>query len=225
MRYRHLGSTGLAVSELALGNHEFSRTLSRGQAREAVADAWDAGINVFVGTGVTSADTLLGDVIADMRLPRDGYALVMPLGQADPAIPMQAGLTRKRLFARCDGLLKQLGTDVLDVLILPAPDGHTPLQETLLALQTLCQQGKLLHWGVQGWDEAALTQALTLTQAQRLRAPQVMLGDAPQHSEQLTHIAQAENVSQAKQLLADSGIACVAVAASDEPWLATLQRA
>ena len=101
MLYRRLGATGLQVSALAFGAWmTFGRQIGRGTARDLVAMAWDHGINLFdnaEGYADGEAERVMGDVIADLRLPRDGFAVTSKVmfGSASDPLPMQKGLSRK----------------------------------------------------------------------------------------------------------------------------------
>ena len=79
MQYRRLGSSGLQLSALSFGAWmTFGSQIGRGTARELIAAAWDHGINFFdnaEGYANGEAERVMGDVIADLRLPRDGFAV------------------------------------------------------------------------------------------------------------------------------------------------------
>ena len=179
MLYRRLGPTGLPVSALALGTWlTFGESIERGVARDLVATAWDAGINLFDSAenyAQGRGETVLGDVIADLRLPRDGYALVgkaMHGSVAEPR-PMQRGLTRKHLLDACNASLKRLRTDYLDIFLCHRPDPEVPLVETVAAMDLLVRQGKVLHWGSSEWPADLLMQARALAMQAGMQPPQV----------------------------------------------------
>lgn len=177
MLYRRLGPTGLPVSVLALGTWlSFADGIERGTARALVATAWDAGINLFDSAenyAQGRAETVLGDVIADLRLPRDGYALVSKAlhGAAAEPLPMQRGLTRKHLRDACEASLRRLRTDYLDLFLCHRPDPDVPLAETIHAMDLLVRQGKVLHWGTSEWPGALIAQARRIAAEQGLQGP------------------------------------------------------
>ena len=76
MQYRRLGSTGLQLSALSYGAWvTFGNQLGRGEARELIAQCVDAGINFFDNAETYAngeAERIMGDVLVDLRLPRDG---------------------------------------------------------------------------------------------------------------------------------------------------------
>src|SRR3546814_9037678 len=77
MQYRRLGSSGLQLSALSFGAWvTFGNKVGRDEARDMIAAAWDHGINFFDNAEAYAngeAERVMGDAIADLRLPRDGY--------------------------------------------------------------------------------------------------------------------------------------------------------
>src|SRR5690606_3896337 len=152
MPYRRLGSSGLQLSALSFGAWAtFGGRVARSEARNLVAAAWDHGINFFdnaetYANGV--AERMMGDVIVDLRLPRDGFAVSSKVffGAVDEPGPMQKGLSRKHVRDACDAALKRLRVDYLDLYYCHRPDPDTPVAETVAAMDTLVRQGKVLYW-------------------------------------------------------------------------------
>ena len=185
MHYRRLGSTGLQVSALSFGAWiTFGQQIGRGAARELIAAAWDHGINFFdnaEGYANGEAERVMGDVIADLRLPRDGYAVsskVMFGSAADPR-PMQKGLSRKHVRDACDGALKRLRVDYLDLYFCHRPDPDTPIEETVWAMDGLIRQGKVLYWGTSEWSAAQIREAAKIAKHHGLHAPSM---EQPQYN-------------------------------------------
>lgn len=185
MQYRRLGATGLPVSALAFGAWTtFGSQLGRGPARELLAAAWDHGINLFdnaEGYANGEAERVMGDVIADLRLPRDSFAVtskVMFGSSADP-LPMQRGLSRKHVHDACHGALKRLRVDYLDLYLCHRPDPDVPVAETVAAMDVLVRQGKVLHWGTSEWPAALIREAHAAARAQGATPPSV---EQPQYN-------------------------------------------
>ncbi len=177
MEYRRLGRSGLEVSALSLGTWiTFGGIVGRGTARELVARAFDAGVNFFDGAESYAhgrAEHLLGDVIADLRLPRDGFCVSSKIGLGavpDPR-PTQRGLSRKHLRDATDAALKRLRVDYLDVCFCHRPDPATPVEETVAAMDGLVRQGKVLYWGTSEWPVEKIVQAIDFARAHGLAAP------------------------------------------------------
>lgn len=157
MQYRRLGHSGLQVSALALGSWiTFGGVLGRGAVRNLVAAAADAGINLFDSAenyAHGAAETLLGDVLADLRLPRDSFCVSSKafFGAVPEPRPTQRGLSRKHLREACDAALRRLRVDYLDLFFCHRPDPQTPVEETVAAMDQLVQAGKVLYWGTSEW--------------------------------------------------------------------------
>ena len=177
MEYRRLGSSGLPLSALSLGAWlTFGGAVGRGEARDLIACAWDHGIDFFDNAEVYAqgeAERVMGDVIADLRLPRDGYAVSSKVffGAARKPLPMQRGLSRKHVVDACHAALKRLRVDYLDLYYCHRPDPETPVAETVAAMDLLVRQGKVLYWGTSEWPAAAIEEAHAIARAHGLAPP------------------------------------------------------
>ena len=177
MQYRRLGSSGLQVSELSFGAWvTFGGSVGRGEARELIAAAWDAGINFFDNAETYAngeAERVMGDVIADLRLPRDGYCVSSKVffGAVDKPRPTQRGLSRKHVHDACHAALKRLRVDYLDLYFCHRPDPDTPIAETVFAMDALIRQGKVLYWGTSEWPADAIRDAHAIARAHGLQPP------------------------------------------------------
>lgn len=177
MQYRRLGASGLQLSALSFGAWlTFGAQIGRGTARDLVAAAWDHGINFFdnaEGYANGAAEAVMGDVIADLRLPRDGYCVSSKVffGSAADPRPTQRGLSRKHVTDACHAALKRLRVDYLDLYFCHRPDADTPVEETVRAMDALVRQGKVLYWGTSEWPAALIREAHRVARAAHLHAP------------------------------------------------------
>ena len=177
MQYRRLGSSGLQLSVLSFGAWvTFGGQVDRAVARELIAAGWDSGINFFDNAeayGNGEAEKLMGDVIADLRLPRDGYCVSSKVmfGAARDPRPTQCGLSRKHVTDACTDALKRLRVDYLDLYYCHRPDPDTPIEETVSAMDALIRQGKVLYWGTSEWSAAQIRAAHKVARAHHLHAP------------------------------------------------------
>jgi len=177
MQYRRLGSSGLPLSVLSFGAWvTFGAQVDRAAARELIAAAWDHGINFFdnaEGYAHGEAEKLMGDVIADLRLPRDGYCVSSKVmfGAAKDPRPTQRGLSRKHVTDACHDALKRLHVEYLDLYYCHRPDPDTPIEETVWAMDALIRQGKVLYWGTSEWPAAQIREAHKIARAHHLHAP------------------------------------------------------
>ncbi|MDV3254001.1 MAG: aldo/keto reductase [Lysobacter sp.] len=177
MQYRRLGSSGLQLSALSFGAWlTFGAQVGRGTARELVAAAWDHGINFFDNAESYAngeAERVMGDVIADLRLPRDGFCVSSKVffGSVEAPRPTQRGLSRKHVTDACHGALKRLRVDYLDLFYCHRPDPDTPVEETVRTMDGLVRQGKVMYWGTSEWSAAQIREAHKVARAHHLQAP------------------------------------------------------
>ena len=177
MQYRRLGTSGLQLSALSFGAWvTFGRQLDRHKARDLLACAFDHGINYFDNAETYAAglaETIMGDVLADLRFPRDAYCVSSKVffgSVADPK-PTQRGLSRKHVIDACHQALKRLRVEYLDCYFCHRADPDTPVAETVSAMDMLIRQGKVLYWGTSEWPAAAIREAHDVAERHHLHAP------------------------------------------------------
>jgi voltage-dependent potassium channel beta subunit len=85
--------------------------------------------------------------------------------------PNQTGLSRKHVIEACHEAMQRLQVDYLDLYFCHRPDKNTPIEETVLAMNTLIQQGKILYWGTSEWSAAEIMEAHRVAQAYRVIGP------------------------------------------------------
>jgi aryl-alcohol dehydrogenase-like predicted oxidoreductase len=184
MEYRQLGRSGLRVSELALGTMTFGgRGGFRAVGATDVAGArrhldmcLDAGVNLVDTADVYSgglAEEITGEVITGRR---DQLLLStkvrMPTGDG----PNDAGLSRQHIIAGCEASLRRLGTDHVDIYHVHEWDGQTRLEETMSALNSLVEAGKVRYLAASNFAGWQLMKALAVADArgyERFAAQQV----------------------------------------------------
>jgi len=177
MQYRRLGQSGLQLSALSFGAWvTFGKQVGRSLARDLLAMAHDNGINFFdnaetYNNGV--AEALMGDVLADLRFPRDSYCVSSKVyfGAVDNPLPTQRGLSRKHVIEACHQALQRLRVDHLDLYFCHRPDPDTPIAETVAAMDTLVRQGKVLYWGTSEWPAEAIVEAHRVAKENHMIAP------------------------------------------------------
>ena len=185
MLYRRLGKTGLQLSALSFGAWvTFGKQVGRGEARDLLALAHDRGVNFFDNAEVYNkgvAEQVMGDVLADLRFPRDSYCVSSKVffGSAEHPLPTQRGLSRKHVMEACQQALQRLRVDYLDLYFCHRPDPDTPIEETVAAMDTLIRQGKVLYWGTSEWPAEAIHEAHRIARENHLYAPVV---EQPQYN-------------------------------------------
>ena len=162
MQYRHLGKYGVKVSEVSLGSWlTYGGATEDEAARACIEKAYDLGINFFDTANVYArgkSEEVVGKALA--AYARDSYFLAtkvyFPMGDG----PNDRGLSRKHIFEQCHLSLKRLGTDYIDLYQCHRYDSETPLEETLVALDDLARQGKILYAGVSEWSAGQIAHAV-----------------------------------------------------------------
>jgi len=149
MNYRRLGSTGLKVSEIALGSWTtYGGSVDQDAATRIVHRAFELGINFFDTADVYirgAAERVLGQALES--LPREQVVVATKVMGRVWDGPLGAGLSRKHIFDAMDQSLERLGLDYVDLYQLHAPDKDTPIEETLEALEDLVRMGKTRYIG------------------------------------------------------------------------------
>jgi len=177
MQYRRLGKSGLQLSALSFGAWvTFGRQVGRTLARDLLAMAHDHGVNFFDNAETYNhgvAETLMGDVLADLRFPRDSYCVSSKVyfGAVENPLPTQRGLSRKHVIEACHQALQRLRVEHLDLYFCHRPDPDTPIEETVGAMDTLVRQGKVLYWGTSEWPAEAIVEAHRVARENHLFAP------------------------------------------------------
>jgi aryl-alcohol dehydrogenase-like predicted oxidoreductase len=181
MKYRQLGRTGLKVSELCLGTMTFGTsfyniaTVEQSGADQMVSRALDAGINFFDTADVYSygeSEETLGRSIKAADARRDSIILATKVfsamseaARAGTSDLNNVGLSRQHIMAACEASLRRLGTDYIDLYQVHGWDKHTPMEETLRALDDLVRQGKVRYLGCSNWTARHLAKALQMSEA------------------------------------------------------------
>ena len=184
MEYRQLGRSGLRVSTLTLGTMTFGGKGGFGAvgstdvegARRQIDMALDAGVNLIDTADVYSqgtAEEMVGEAIKGRR---DELLLStkvrMPMGDG----PNDAGLSRHHILSGAEASLRRLGTDHIDIYHVHEWDGQTPVEETLSALDSLVQSGKVRYLAASNYSGWQLMKALAAADArgyQRFVAEQI----------------------------------------------------
>lgn len=168
MEYRHLGQSGLQVSRVCLGCMMFGDVTSEEEALEIIYEAFNQGIN-FLDTadkyGAGASERVVGKAIAGRR--REEVVLATKVGLAvDRTGPNAAGTSRKHIREAVEASLKRLGTDYIDLYYLHTYDAHTPLEESLAALEDLIRAGKILYAGVSNFRAWQIVRVVGLQEQQ-----------------------------------------------------------
>ena len=174
MEYRRLGKSGLRVSELSYGSWvTFSFQLDKAKAKKTMKHAYDAGINFFDNAEVYAAgesEKIMGAALKELGLKRDTYTVSSKVFFGGQLVT-QRGLNAKHIRDGCDAALKRLRLDYLDLFFCHRPDFHTPVEETVRAMDVLVKQGKILYWGTSEWPADRIREAYLIAYKYGLTPP------------------------------------------------------
>ena len=180
MEFRHLGRSGLKISEITYGNWiTHGGQVEADAATACVRAALDAGITTFDTADVYAegrAEEVLGKALSGERRSRiEIFSKVyFPVGDG----ANERGLSRKHVRDSVEGTLRRLGTDYVDLYQAHRYDHETPLEETMEAFADVVRSGKALYIGVSEWRAEEIRAARAL--ADELRVP--LVSNQPQYS-------------------------------------------
>ncbi len=174
MEYRRLGKSGLLVSALSLGSWTtFGKQVGEDVATACLTAAYDAGVNLFdTGEGYADgeAERILGRTLKKNGWRRDTLVLSTKVFYGGD-LPNQRGLSRKHIMDGLSGSLSRLGVDYVDILFCHRPDLHTPVEETVRAMDVLIRQGRVLYWGTSFWPPERVREAYEIADRHHLTPP------------------------------------------------------
>jgi len=198
VNYRHLGRSGLKISEITYGNWlTHGSQIENDAATACVRAALDNGITSFDTADVyanTVAETVLGEALkGERRQSLEIFTKVYwPTG---PKGPNDTGLSRKHILESIDGSLTRLQTDYVDLYQAHRYDHATPLEETMQAFADVVRQGKALYIGVSEWTADQIRAGQALAQDLGFR----LVSNQPQYSA-LWRVIEGEVVPASEEL-------------------------
>lgn len=161
MEYRFLGRSGLSVPVMTMGTATFNEgsgdftswgASGTEEAKRIVDICIDSGVTMFDSADAYSngvAESILGKAVAGRR---DRVLISTKTAFRIGDGPNDVGTSRARLVAACEGSLKRLGTDYIDVYQLHGFDAKTPVEETMRALDDLVKAGKIRYIGCSNYS-------------------------------------------------------------------------
>jgi L-glyceraldehyde 3-phosphate reductase len=208
MIYRRCGRSGLVLPAISLGLwHNFGAVASFENARAIARRAFELGITHFdlannYGPPPGSAEDTFGRLMReDFVMHRDELIVSTKAGYRMWEGHYGDGGSRKYLVASLDQSLRRMGLEYVDVFYHHRPDPHTPLEETMGALDHVVRQGKALYVGVSNYDAERARQAIDILR--RLGTPLVV--HQPKYS-----MLQRTPEQGLLKLLEKEGVGCIA---------------
>ncbi|MEB3371712.1 aldo/keto reductase family protein [Saccharopolyspora mangrovi] len=197
MHYRHLGSSGMVISEIVYGNWiTHGSQVEENAAVACVRAALNNGITSFDTADVYAggrAEEVLGRALKSER--REGMEIFTkvyhPMGDGKN----DRGLSRKHIMESIDNSLRRLQTDYVDLYQAHRYDPETPLEETMEAFADVVRSGKAHYIGVSEWTAEQIRAGHAL--ARELRIP--LVSNQPQYSA-LWRVIEGEVVPASREL-------------------------
>ena len=182
MEYRYLGASGLQVSALSLGAWiTFGGQVGEEAVEGCMRAAYDVGVNFFdnaEGYADGNAESVMGNVIKRAGWKRSDLIISTKIFWGGRG-PNDRGLSRKHVIEGVNAALKRLQLEYVDLVFCHRPDIHTPIEETVRALNALIDQGKALYWGTSEWSAQQIMEAYGIARREHLVPP---LMEQPQYN-------------------------------------------
>ena len=169
MSYRRSGRSGLLLPTISLGLwYNFGGIDPLENARAMLRRAFDLGITHFdlannYGPPPGSAEETFGRIFSqDFKPYRDELVISNKAGYTMWPGPYGEWGSRKYLVASIDQSLKRMGLDYVDIFYSHRPDPHTPLEETMGALDFIVRSGRALYVGISTYSPEQTRQAAAI---------------------------------------------------------------
>ncbi|MFN5628542.1 MAG: voltage-dependent potassium channel subunit beta [Bacteroidota bacterium] len=174
MEYRRLGKSGLLLSELSLGSWvTFGHQIGENIAEDCMKLAYENGVNFFDNAEAYASgksEEVMGKVLKKMGWDRTSYVISTKVFWGGK-LPNQIGLSKKHIIEACNNSLKRMQQEYVDLFFCHRPDKNTPIEETVRAMQTLLDQGKILYWGTSEWSAQEIMEAYSIARQYGLTPP------------------------------------------------------
>jgi aryl-alcohol dehydrogenase-like predicted oxidoreductase len=180
MKYATLGNTGLLVSKLCFGTMTFGDgrgmykaigAVGQAGADELVKTSIESGINFFDTADVYTegeSEKILGQSLKNLNIARHQVVIATKVyGRVGPG-RNDVGASRGHIMDGVEASLRRLQTDHIDLYQIHSNDSVTPVEETLRALDTLVQQGKVRYIGCSNWQAWKIAKALGICEFKNL---------------------------------------------------------
>src|ERR1700733_4604005 len=180
MEYATLGNTGLLVSKLCFGTMTFGdgrglfkalSAVGQAEADELVKMSIDGGINFFdTADNYTEGESerILGQSMKNLNIARKDVVIATKVYSRVGPGRNDVGASRGHIMDGVEDSLRRLQTDHIDLYQIHASDSVSPLEETLRALDTLVQQGKVRYVGCSNWQAWKIAKALGISEFRNL---------------------------------------------------------
>lgn len=174
MEYRYLGKSGLQVSALSLGAWvTYGGQVGEEIAYQCMEEAFKAGVNFFDNAEVYAhgeAERVMGNVIKKAGWQRSDLVISTKVFWGGRG-PNKSGLSRKHVLEGVLASLDRLRLEYVDLIFCHRADIHTPVEETVWAMNYLINKGKALYWGTSEWSPDKIMEAYAIARQEHLIPP------------------------------------------------------
>lgn len=176
VKYNRLGRSGLKVSELSLGSWvTFGTQVDTGAAAEAMAVAYDAGVNFFDNAEVYAggeSERIMGEAFRRLGWDRESFVVSSKFFWGiTQGVNTKNTLNRKYLISAVNASLDRFGLDYLDLIFCHRSDPETPIEETVFTMHELVASHKALYWGTSEWNAEEIRAAYEIAERHHLHKP------------------------------------------------------
>ena len=172
MEYGRLGNSGLVVSKIGLGTNNFGGRIDKDQTRAVIERSLDHGITLFDTAdqyGAGKSEEFIGEILGPQR--RHDVIIATKFASATGESPYARGTARRYVMQAAEASLRRLQTDYIDLYQVHFPDPHTPVLETLQALDDLVHQGKVRYIGESNFAGWQIVDAVWTARSEHLTRP------------------------------------------------------
>jgi voltage-dependent potassium channel beta subunit len=163
MEYRHLGKSGIKVSELSFGSWiTFGSNLDIEGVKNCIKVAFDHGVNYFDNAEAYAngaSEYLMGEALKSYR--REELIISTKIFWGGRGVN-DTGLSWKHLVEGTKRSLRRMNLDYVDLLLCHRPDPLTPIEETVRAIDVLVKQGLVFYWGTSEWRASEIEAAFEI---------------------------------------------------------------
>lgn len=174
MEYRFLGNSGLKVSVLSFGAWvTFGEQADVDLAHDCMNIAYEAGVNFFDNAEAYEsgeAEKIMGRVIRKAGWNRSDLVLSTKIFWGGDG-PNESGLSYKHIMEGTRAALGRMQTDYVDLIYCHRPDKHTPIEETVRAMNQVIREGKAFYWGTSEWSAGQIREAYHIARREKLQPP------------------------------------------------------
>lgn len=172
----------MKVSALSFGSWvTFDNQIDEDLAHECMKIAYDAGVNFFDNAEVYAkgaSEKMMGNILEKEDWKRSDLVLSTKIFWGGDG-PNDNGLSYKHIMEGTAAALDRMKLEYVDLIFCHRPDKHTPIEETVWAMNQVIRQGKAFYWGTSEWTAEQIREAWQVARRRNLRPP---LMEQPQYN-------------------------------------------